>query len=301
MIHETVVPIMTETSVEELACSVLTDSLTSVRHWLKKAAREWADDDEIVHQLRVFSRRALSALNLFKVLLPESEVRWFRKKVKAVLQAAGRARDLDVLMTIQLRRCGNARKILAKQWRAERAAAQQPLVKLCRKLQHHDRFRKHVQLLVRKLKTVAADGEHDIRLVCDERILPQFAGLCRTVVDALEHEADVLSLHELRIAVKRLRYAATQLLPVFKSQKQPEMVKILEELQTQLGVMHDHVVAKQELKRSLARLKKQTHQRILRKLIESETRSIADSVATFRAWLTSDACRELKQCIQSIV
>ncbi|MEJ7591527.1 MAG: CHAD domain-containing protein [Planctomycetaceae bacterium] len=301
MNHETVAPTMAENSVEELACSVLTDSLTSVRRWLKRAAREWADDDEIVHQLRVFSRRALSALNLFEVLLPESEVRWFRKRVKAVLQAAGRARDLDVLMTIQLRRCGNARKIVAKQWRAERAAAQKPLVKLWRKLHHHDRFRKHVQLLVGNLKTVAADGEHDIRLVCDERILPQFAGLCRSVVNALGHETDVRSLHGLRIAVKRLRYAATQLLPVFKSQKLPEMVKILEELQTQLGEMHDHVVAKQELKRSAARLKKHSHQKILRELIDSETRRIADSVATYRGWLNSDACRELKQCIESIV
>ena len=301
MKHESVSLTKIGTSMEERARSVLSDSLRSVRRWLKRAAREWTDNDEIVHQLRVSGRHALSALILFEVLLPEPEVRWFRKQLKSILQAAGRARDLDLLISRQLTRCGKARKFMAKHWFAERSAAQKPLMTLFRKLNQNDRFRKHKLALIRNLKTSAVNTEHVAQRINGDRILPQFADRCSSVVNALGNEADVHTLHELRIAVKRLRYAATPLLPVLKDQKLPDLIKGLEGLQTQLGEMHDHVVAEQELKRSVTRLKKPAHQKILQELIEIEARSIFDSVATFRAWLNSDACRELKHGIDSIV
>ena len=301
MKHETLTLTNIGSSAQELARSVLRDSLRSVRCWLNQAAREWTADEEIVHQLRVSGRRALSAIMLFEALLPESEIRWFRKQLKAVLQAAGRARDLDVLIRTQLPRCGKAQKFLAKQWHAERAAAQEPIVILYRKLNQKDRFRKHKRLLLRNLKIVAADTEQKTYRVCDDQILPHFADRCRSVVKALGNEADVDSLHALRIAVKRLRYAATLLLPVLKDQKVLEMIKSLEGLQTQLGVMHDHVVAEQELERSVMILKKSSHQKVLQELIEIEARSIFEGVATFRDWLNSDACRELKHRMESIV
>lgn len=300
MKHETLTLTNIGSSAQELARSVLRDSLRSVRCWLNQAAREWTADEEIVHQLRVSGRRALSAIMLFEALLPESEIRWFRKQLKAVLQAAGRARDLDVLIRTQLPRCGKAQKFLAKQWHAERAAAQEPIVILYRKLNQKDRFRKHKRLLLRNLKIVAADTEQKTYRVCDDQILPHFADRCRSVVKALGNEADVDSLHALRIAVKRLRYAATLLLPVLKDQKVLEMIKSLEGLQTQLGVMHDHVVAEQELERSVMILKKSSHQKVLQELIEIEARSIFEGVATFRDWLNSDACRELKHRMESV-
>jgi CHAD domain-containing protein len=290
-----------ETPLDELSRSVLTSSLTSVRCWLQRAAREWRKDDEFVHQLRVSGRRALSGLSLFDVLVPGSEVRWFRKRLKSILQAAGRARDLDVLIRTELPRCGKAKKTLGKQWQAERAAAQKPLVALHRKLNRKGRFRKHMRSLVQDLNIVAADAEHETQSVCDARVLTQFADLGHSVVKALEIEADVRSLHALRIAVKRLRYAADLLLPVLKGPQVQDAVHALPELQKQLGAMQDHVVAKQELKRSVKKLKKRSDQKIIQELIEIERRSIADSVATLCAWLETDACRELKTGIESIV
>ena len=301
MKYETAATTTIENSLEESVRTVLTDCLKSVQRWLKRAAGKWTDDDESVHQLRVSGRRALSALNLFEAMVPTAEVHWFRKRLKAILKAAGRARDLDVLIKNQLPRCGKARKIVAKRWHAKRAAAQKPLVAFYRKLKQTDQFRKHIRALVRNLKTAALAAERDSQLICDERILPQLASLCSSVVKALEIEADEESLHELRIAVKRLRYAAELLLPVLQSQQLRDMAQALPELQKQLGAMQDHVVAAQELQRSIKRLRKQSHQEILQDLIDIETRSLADSVATNREWLNSDACRELKQRLESIV
>ena len=234
-------------------------------------------------------------------MVPTAEVHWFQKRLKAILKAAGRARDLDVLIKTQLPRCGKARKIVAKRWHAKRAAAQKPLVAFYRKLKQTDQFRKHIRALVRNLKTAAPAAERDAQSICDERILPQLADLCSSVVKALEIEVDEESLHKLRIAVKRLRYAAELLLAVLPSQQLHDMAQALPELQKQLGAMQDHVVAAQELQRSIKRLRKQLHQEILQDLIDLETRSLADSVATNREWLNSDACRELKQRLESIV
>ncbi len=301
MKYETAATPTIENSLEESVRTVLTDCLKSVQRWLKRAAGKRTDDDESVHQLRVSGRRALSALNLFEAMVPTAEVHWFRKRLKAILKAAGRARDLDVLIKTQLPRCGKARKIVAKRWHAKRAAAQKPLVAFYRKLKQTDQFRKHIRALVRNLKTAALAAEHDAQLICDERIQPQLADLCSSVVKALEIEADEESLHKLRIAVKRLRYAAELLLPVLQNQQLHDMAQALPELQKQLGAMQDHVVAAQELQRSIKRLRKKSHQEILLDLIEIETRSLADSVATNREWLNSDDCRELKQRLESIV
>ena len=196
-------------------------------------------------------RRALSGLSLFEVLVPALKFAGSENRLKAILQAAGRAPDLDVLIRTQLPRCGTARKTLAKQWSAERAAAQKPLVALHRKLNRKGRFRKHMRSLVQDLKIVAAHAEHETQSVCDVRVLSQFADLGHSVVKALEIEADVRSLHALRIAFKRLRYAADLLLPVLKGPQVQDVVHALPELQKQLGAMQDHVVAKQELKRSV--------------------------------------------------
>ena len=301
MKYETAATATIENSWEESARTILTDCLKSVRRWLKRAAGKWTAEVKAVHQLRVSGRRALSALNLFEALLPPAEVRWFRKRLKAILKAAGRARDLDVLIKTQLPRCGKARKILAKRWQAERAATQQPLVALYQKLKQNHQFPNHIRSLVRHLNLTAPATEHDAQLICDERILPQLADLCSAVVKALEIEADVESLHKLRIAIKWLRYAAELLLPLLQSKKLRDMAAALPELLKQLGAMQDHVVAGQEFERSIKRLKQESNQQILQDLIEIEACDLADSVATFRDWLNSEACRKLKQRIESIV
>lgn len=139
-----------------------------------------------------------------------------------------------------------------------------------------------------------------MKIVCADLVLPKLSKLRSAVVDALGLDVDVASLHRLRIAVKHLRYAVALLVPVCERPQMSELVQSLASLQKQLGKMQDHVVAKRELERSVTRLRKKSHQKILKHLIETETRSIADSVRTFRSWRNSSECQGLKQCIESI-
>jgi CHAD domain-containing protein len=58
---------------------------------------------------------------------------------------------------------------------------------------------------------------------------------------------DAADLHRLRIAVKKLRYAAAVLLPVFRPTGATAYVEATESLQDALGVMNDVAVGKQVL------------------------------------------------------
>src|SRR4051794_10914433 len=80
----------------DVAARALAVRLDAVRRYLQRAAR--TRDPEDVHQLRVWSRRADAALDLFADLLPRDQHRWFRKWMRRLRRAAGRARDADVLV-----------------------------------------------------------------------------------------------------------------------------------------------------------------------------------------------------------
>src|SRR5436305_640609 len=79
----------------DVAARALGARLEAVRRYLKRAAGTGEPED--FHQLRVWSRRADAALDLFGDLLPARRVRWFRRWMRRLRRAAGRVRDADVL------------------------------------------------------------------------------------------------------------------------------------------------------------------------------------------------------------
>src|SRR5262249_41512594 len=60
--------------------------------------READKDPEYVHQLRVGTRRAGAAVEIFSVCLPEKVYKAARKQLKRLRRAAGEARDWDVFL-----------------------------------------------------------------------------------------------------------------------------------------------------------------------------------------------------------
>ncbi|HUG17662.1 MAG TPA: CHAD domain-containing protein, partial [Planctomycetaceae bacterium] len=62
--------------------------LEAVGYYLPLAAKHAGENIEHVHQLRVWTRRALAALDLFTELLPKAEEKWFRKTLHKIRRAA---------------------------------------------------------------------------------------------------------------------------------------------------------------------------------------------------------------------
>src|SRR5581483_12025917 len=83
------------TPVARAACRALAARLTAVHDALEPAV-DWGPDPEPVHHLRVATRRAGAAIDLFSDLLPNKARRKAGRALKRLRRAAGAARDTDV-------------------------------------------------------------------------------------------------------------------------------------------------------------------------------------------------------------
>src|SRR5688572_10302173 len=79
----------------EVAARSLATRLDAVRRYLKWSVERPAEPEQI-HQLRVWTRRADAALELYADLLPRRGVRKLRKRLRRIRKVAGRVRDCDV-------------------------------------------------------------------------------------------------------------------------------------------------------------------------------------------------------------
>ena len=82
----------------DAARRVLAIRLEVVRDALGLALREPDNDPEHVHQLRVGTRRAGAAIEIFALCLPDKAYTEARKQLKRLRRAAGAARDWDVFL-----------------------------------------------------------------------------------------------------------------------------------------------------------------------------------------------------------
>jgi CHAD domain-containing protein len=108
--------------------------LQLVAHYLPLAAASAEEDREYVHQLRVATRRATAALKIFSELLPNKQLSWMKKRLRRIRQAAGDARDLDVLIARLEQRidkaAGDTLPELVEELSQRRVSAQPPIVEI---------------------------------------------------------------------------------------------------------------------------------------------------------------------------
>jgi CHAD domain-containing protein len=229
------------TTVREAARAVLARQVRELRRHERAAARLGAPDS--IHDMRVATRRLRAALAVFRdvVALPRTAR---RPRLRWLARQLGRARDLDVriallaeqyLPAVAGREAARVDGLVAE-CIAERHRAQQRL----RKGLARPRYRKLRTALGAWLRRAAfADGED--------------VGAARFMADAVDraarrvggHEAmhdrhpTASALHDLRIAVKRLRYSldfhADTCGLAFDAER-----AVARDLQDCLGEMRDH-------------------------------------------------------------
>ncbi len=168
------------------------------------------EDPEALHQMRVATRRLRSAIRLFEpvLVLPR---RARRRRVGEVADALGRVRDRDVWLTILEEREAprlppfEQRRLapLLSALRTERRAALDDL----RRFLEGGRYRKTRRALSDYLEApvLTTAGEAPLGAFLPERL----QGLARAVFahPGFRPEAGAAVLHDLRLAVKRARYA----------------------------------------------------------------------------------------------
>lgn len=238
--------------------------LTCVAHMnANRAGMLAGTDPEYLHQMRVALRRFRSAFSVFSRLLPRQATRAPVEEIRSLARALGPARDWDVVMSTMLdplaRQLPGHRGLEALRARlqAERARTQAAARRAVRS-------RRYTRFVLGLLAWLGSEPWNSVLPLAEARALRQpvrayavraLARLHRRVRKRGRHLAslDAAALHRLRIAVKKLRYAAQFFAPLFTGGRDARMRAALEALQDALGGINDCATAEQYLRAARAR------------------------------------------------
>jgi len=291
--------------VRHVARRVLSGRLARMWHFLERAVRSPRSETENVHQLRVFSRRAAAAMDIFEAWLPPKRGRSVNKKIKQVRQAAGAARDFDVLLlrwTGRLEQSPSSRgSLLLEEITHHRQEAQGPIEAVHDKLVER-RFARKTSKLVDRIRKNAGDGPCDQRFGCMARVAMD--RLLAPYLKAAQAELDdAQALHAFRIQGKQVRYAMEVFSGAFDEEFRSELYPALVNLQERLGAINDHVTAKNYFCQWLSTKESSAAREAIDWAMNEEREALDTSRHEFLAWWTSerraDLCGRFARYVQS--
>lgn len=231
-----------------LALVTLTGRLEAVVALLPRAARHGDDDPELVHQLRVWTRRAGSAIVLFGNNLPQRRARWIARRLKLIRKSCNPARDGDVLIERVMQ---EPTWSSLQQWlevlRSDRRKAQRKLRQVARDLRRDDDFPGRVAAFLKKLRRRDSHHSPEELLLTDwarERLRPLSSDFFSSIPADWQ---DDTALHRLRVRTKHVRYALEPLAGCFPEDLRTNLVPQIESLQDALGVVQDLAIARKRL------------------------------------------------------
>jgi len=227
---------------------VLALRLEPVRDGLPAAQHQAHKDPEYVHQLRVATRRAGAALEIFSLCLPDKDYRAARRHLRQIRRAAGEARDWDVFLDGLVAgpkatpRCQPGVDFLVGFGVAQRLLAQTALAAASPNYPFaFERFLAETVAAVHKPRAPEVRVLHDLAQ-------PMLVGLLKELHTAASGDLDNYNhLHEVRIVGKRLRYAMEVFVDCFGPAFRQELYPAVEQMQEVLGKANDSHVAAQRL------------------------------------------------------
>ena len=232
------------TPLDRAAARVLDSRASAVRAHLAQVLDGPGKDPEDVHQLRVATRRFTAALSIFRNSLQGRRRRELRGLARRLRQSAGDLRDLDVLESMLQDRLrtvahranpvhGDCARVLARR----RQMARRQLVAVGKSVigvfarsvaDAQDRFPHGEPDDASGPLTLGGAGEKLLR-----KRLKDLRAAAHRDLDNLE------SLHTLRIAAKRLRYAMEIFASCYPAKFRQRLYARVERIQEDLGHVND--------------------------------------------------------------
>lgn len=275
----------TRVSVGDALEAVVRERLKAVRFYLGRLHKEAKPAVETVHQLRVWSRRATAAVDLFRSVGDDGPWRKLRKRLKKLRRAAGEVRDWDVLVEriVSDEQFG---KRIRGQLDRERAAARERLSAAVRDGEKIFAPEKLQDLQKKVQKAPNSAGRRSFRRFMTERLVALVERFRECGEDDLQ-SPDIL--HEFRIAGKELRYALEIALAVFPSKGAERLYAELTELQDELGVVCDHRAAAEQFTALAKRFSGAETKKVFRQAARRERAAGAAGTEQFLGRWTSEA------------
>ena len=211
--------------------------------------RDGADPEEL-HGMRVATRRMRAAWRVFGDAYQPDRTKAFRRRLRELAALLGGVRDLDVLIeateayatAIGAPDLAGLDPLLAA-WRNDRDRARQRLIVELDSKGHRrfvDDYVEFVSSPGRDAQPVEATIPHRVRDTAASRIWTAYEHV--RAYEAVLRWADVPTLHQLRIASKRLRYTLEFVREPLGDDASPLIARVVA-LQDHLGFMNDAEVA----------------------------------------------------------
>jgi triphosphatase len=222
-------------------------------HMLRNEPAALAGRSEGIHQMRVAIRRLRSMLSSIKKMLPEADRRWVSDELKVLMEPLGQARNLDVFAAELL---PPARNEAPDQpgWEALAARTEDARRQAHHRVAEQLRSPRHTASVLRLLRWFeargwrrSAGGEPGGALdVPIGTVAPAVLDRRRRAVRRRSRHFRQLPAHlrhQLRIAVKKLRYALELLDSLYDRRDARPFIKRLKRVQDDLGHANDVRVA----------------------------------------------------------
>jgi len=202
-------------------------------------------DVEGVHQMRIALRRLRSAFTLFRKVLGRANSAALITEISWLSHSLGKARDLDVLITqtlpvviAQFKNHQGLQMLQDKATDEQSAAYREVRTVLCSQ-RYHSLLLKLADWIEneRWQDCTRSTKKHQVLNIASVTLAKRYKQLllCGT---HLEHMAPE-ERHKVRIAAKKLRYAAEFFASIYVSKKSLTFIKNLSHLQECLGVLND--------------------------------------------------------------
>jgi CHAD domain-containing protein len=264
---------------------------------LPLAAEKAEEDVEYVHQLRVWTRRATAALNLYEELIPRRRFLWVKKQLKRLRRTANDARDCDVLIgRLKEKFLNRSASRWLEEVRAERAEAQKALVAVHKRLRRGRRFERRIDKLLERVR-VRNEGNAGAAAA---RFADWARGHLRRLTERFfaavpADPADQAALHKLRIRGKELRYAMELLVGAFPGALlQTRLYPAVEVMQDRLGELNDLAMAKARLQHKIQAARHSKRAAPWRRLLRDEQAQLDQARQKFWEWCTPQMLQQLR-------
>ncbi len=295
----------------EVATLALRGRLDVVAHYLPLAAKRSEEDVEYVHQLRVATRRAMAAIEVFSPLLSEELAKKMFKRLRKIRRAGGDARDNDVLairIKSLARQCDDVAWDELIEWvQEQRAKAQKPLRKISDKFPPERLERKITALLNSVHDPPPVDmpqghtngksdhrfetfAQHQLKVVLD-----RFFEIAASDLSAIE------ALHAFRIEGKNLRYSMELLAPAFDASFRKDHYADVSTIQQFLGEINDHANAIRTFEALQEETSRKRLKKHLQKLAVEEREALSLSREKFAQWWTSQRADALREQLYGLI
>ena len=284
----------------QLARQVVKQRVRAAVYYWERVAKRDKPRVEDVHQLRVWSRRSMAAIELFLPFFhakPASELLGILDKAR---KRAGKARDCDVLLAKLDKR---TRAALAEHLETLKTGRAEAAEKLQHAYRKKVRSGKVADCLAELQKDSAAakgtaksNGHVPPQLLFGEFFRQQFAVAAADFLQQLRPaKATLRRIHDLRIDGKHVRYALEIGMPSLPKQQGKLLYAALESLQEQLGEICDDLAFAEQFRKLAADLKEKQQVRLLKEATRHDQQAHAGLVKFSRWWKSANGRKKLQR------